>query len=405
MQATSVMEPGFEIVHLAFTAFPADVRVKREALAAVATGCSVCVVAHAERGKPAEERIGPLTVVRVAGSKTRGGAVRYLVEYLGFVWRCRRLLASDPRFRRVAIVHIHTLPDFLVWAATPARRHGARVILDLHEIFPEFTRARYPGLVGRMASAVARLLERQARRRADVTITVNRPIAELLATRSPTRARVEHLVLVHNSADPGELGPLRPPDGQKHSDGRLALIYHGTLTHMYGLDVAIKGVVRARAAGVPAHFTILGDGPERDALRGLVMDLGAGEVVTFEDPIPSHALRDRLTRADAGIVPTRLDAMTRYSLSNKLLEYVHLGVPVLAAGLPSYAVYLRDDAAWFWSPGDPDSLATAIQRLTEASSDERRARAARAQADVKDIEWDRERARLIATYEHLLGRR
>lgn len=405
MQATPVMEPGFEIVHLAFTAFPADVRVKREALAAVATGRSVCVVALAERGKPAEERIGPMTVVRVPGSKTRSGPVRYLIEYLAFVWRCRRLLASDPRFRSVAIVHIHTLPDFLVWAATPARRHGARVILDLHEIFPEFTHAKYAGLVGRVASAVALLLERQARRRADVTITVNRPIAELLATRSPTRPRMEHVVLVHNSADPAELGPLRPPDGRRHSDGRVAFIYHGTLTHMYGLDVAIKGVVHAVAAGVPAHFTILGDGPERDALRRLVTDLGAGGVVAFEDPIPSHALRDRLTRADAGIVPTRLDAMTRYSLSNKLLEYVHLGVPVLAAGLPSYAAYLRNEAAWFWTPGDPESLATAIKRFAEASSEERRARAGRAQADVKDIEWDRERERLIATYEHLLGRR
>ena len=405
MQAAPVIEPGFEIVHLAFTAFPADVRVKREAVAAVATGRSVCVVALAERDKPAEERIGPLTVVRVPGSKTRSGPVRYLVEYLAFVWRCRRLLASDPRFRRVGIVHVHTLPDFLVWAATPARRHGARVILDLHEIFPEFARAKYPGLVGRVASAVARLLERQARQRADVTITVNRPIAQLLATRSPARPGVEHVVLVHNSADPGELGPLRPPDGERHSDGRLALIYHGTLTHMYGLDVAIKGVVHASSAGVLLHFTILGDGPERNALRRLVTDLGAGGVVTFEDPIPSHALRDRLTQADAGIVPTRLDAMTRFSLSNKLLEYVHLGVPVLASGLPSYAAYLRNDAAWFWSPGDPANLATTIKRFAEASSEERRARATRAQADVKDIEWERERERLIATYEHLLQRR
>ena len=403
MQATHPSGPSFEIVHLAFTAFPSDVRVKREAMAAGATGRTVCVVALAGNGEPAEEVIGPLQVVRLPGAKTRGGPFRYLSEYIAFVWRCRRLLATDPRFQRVRIVHVHTLPDFLVWAATPVQRRGARVILDLHEIFPEFARAKFPGFLGRVACSIARRIERQARRRADVTITVNRPIAELLATRESGRPGGERIVLVHNSTDPGELGPLRVPDDRKPTNCRLALIYHGTLTHLYGLDIAIRGVARAIQEGVQAHFNILGDGPERNALLRLVVDLGVGGAVTFEDPVPAKSLRERLTSADAGIVPTRLDAMTRYSLSNKLLEYVHLGVPVLAASLPSYGAYLRSDAAWFWTPGDPASLAGTIARFARASAEERCTRAALAQADVKDISWDRERDRLIGTYERLLA--
>jgi glycosyltransferase involved in cell wall biosynthesis len=278
------------------------------------------------------------------------------------------------------------------------------VILDLHEIFPEFALARFQGLIGRVAYAIARLIERHARRRADVTITVNRPIAELLATREPGRPGVERIVLVHNSADPDELGPLRVPDGRTPpTGGRLELIYHGTLTRLYGLDVAIRGVARAIQDGVQVHFSILGDGPERNALMTLVRDLGASGNITFESSIPAQALRERLTRADAGVVPTRLDAMTRYSLSNKLLEYVHLGMPVLAASLPSYAAYLRSDAAWFWTPGDAESLARTITRFAAATAEERRTRAAQAQADVKDIAWDRERDRLIETYEQLLA--
>ena len=394
---------GFDIVHLAFTAFPADVRVKREAMAAAATGRAVAVVCYRERDEPTEEAVGPLWVVRVPGAKTRRGPLRYLLEYLAFVRRCRRLLATDERFQRVRIVHIHTLPDFLVWAAAPAQRRGASVILDLHEIFPEFALSKYPGALGRIASWVARALERQARRRADVVLTVNRPIAALLATRAPDRRRTERIVLVHNSADPAELGPARAPNRQGQPDGRVSLIYHGTLTRLYGLDVAIRGLARALDNGVRAQLTILGDGPERKALERLARDTGAMASVAFEDPIPAHALPERLTRADAGVVPTRLDAMTRYSLSNKLLEYVHLGVPVLAAGLPSYAAYLRSDAAWFWAAGDPDAFAGTIALFAQATPEERRARAARAQADVQDIAWERERSRLIATYEQLLA--
>lgn len=393
-----------DIVHLAFSHFPADVRVRREALAAAATERRVAVVALRGPHESPNEAIGPVDVVRVPGKKSRSGPVRYLLEYLAFVRQCRRLLSTDPRFQHVRVVHVHTLPDFLVWAAAPARRRGARIILDLHEIFPEFALAKYPGPLGHVAFAIARAIERQARRRSDVTITVNRPIAELLATRSPHRPGGERIVLVHNSADPGELGALRTPDGNAPSRSRLELIYHGTLTHMYGLDVAIRGVARAVSGGVVAHFTILGDGPERSNLIQLAEELGVlGPTITFEDPIPARQLRERLTRADAGLVPTRLDAMTRYSLSNKLLEYVHLGVPVLASSLPSYAAYLRNDAAWFWTPGDPESLANVMTRFAESTPEERRARVAQAQADVRDIAWDRERDRLIATYERLLA--
>jgi glycosyltransferase involved in cell wall biosynthesis len=161
-------------------------------------------------------------------------------------------------------------------------------------------------------------------------------------------------------------------------------------------------LARAVQRGLHAHLTILGDGPERSTLIQLVRDLRIGDHVTFEDPIPARALRDRLTQADAGIVPTRLDAMTRYSLSNKLLEYVHLGIPVLAASLPSYAAYLSDAAAWFWSPGDPASLADVMTQFAATAGRERHARAARAQAEIVGITWERERERLVATYNGLL---
>ncbi|HKE91523.1 MAG TPA: glycosyltransferase [Gemmatimonadales bacterium] len=392
-----------EIVHLAHSFFPADPRVKREAIAAASTGRAVAVVALREPGRPDEEPVGPLKVIRLPGTKSRGGPLTYLWEYLSFIWRCRRLLATDQRFQGVRIVHVHALPDFLVWAATPARRRGARIILDLHEIFPEFTVSKFPGVTGRLFGVVAQRLERQARRRADVTITVNKPIAALLGSRGI--GRPERLVLIHNSADPADFGPMRIPDA--HARPRpgvpLELVYHGTLTHLYGLDVAIRGVALASTRGTAVHLTILGDGQERDALGRLVTDLHATNAVTFESHVPQDALRERLTLTDGGIVPTRLDGMTRYSLSNKLLDYVHLGIPVLAARLPSYAAYLPDNAAWFWDPEDPEHLAATIGEFAAATADDRRARPIRAQRALQDVGWDRERARLIEIYTSLLS--
>jgi glycosyltransferase involved in cell wall biosynthesis len=400
MSATPELSGGpIEIVHLAFTSFPADPRVKREALAAAETGRGVVVVAFQGAGEPPRDSLGPVQILRLPGRKSRGGPLSYLVEYVAFSWKCRRLLAHDPRFRAVRVVHVHTLPDFLAWAAAPAQRRGARLILDLHEIFPEFARSKYPGPLGRFAAVIATRIERNARRRADVTITVNGPIEALLTGRGIGRA--ERIVIVHNSPDPQDLGPTRRP--QPRNADQIELIYHGTLSSLYGVDVAVRGVVLAASRGVRIHLTVLGDGPERAALEQLVSGLGATSLVSFEAPIPQGALRERLGRADAGVVPTRLDGMTRYSLSNKLLEYVHLGMPVLGARLPSYGQYLAEDAAWYWNAGDPADLARALSEFAAADELERRTRAERAQRGLAAIAWPLERARLLETYADLLG--
>src|SRR6266508_3321729 len=172
-----------QILHLAYTRFPADSRVKRETAVLRDTGRSVAVIALRGPGERAVERRDGILIIRVPGMKSRGGVMSYLAEYADFVWQCRRLVASHRALRSLQLVHVHTLPDFLLWAALPARRRGARVVFDMHEIFPEFVASRFQSSLGRLVMHVARLVERWARRRADLTITVNRPIQELLSTR------------------------------------------------------------------------------------------------------------------------------------------------------------------------------------------------------------------------------
>ncbi len=383
-----------EILHLVYGHYPADTRVKRELSALRATGHERAVIALRSAGEDATQRVDGVVAIRVRGRKSRGGFLSYLLEYGDFVLRCRRLIASHPALARVQVVHVHTLPDFLLWAALPARRRGARVVLDMHEIFPEFARAKFPGFLGSAIGALAQRLERWARRRADLTITVNRPIDELLAAR-PASA-TEQRIVVHNTADPEDFGRPGVPSGAVGAP--LQLVYHGTLTHLYGLDIAIRAV--CQASGQP-RLTLIGDGPERERLEALARSLDA-RGVTFESPITQPALATRLIRFHAGVVPTRLNGMTRYSLSTKLLEYVHLGIPVLAARLPSYERYFHDDALWYWNPDDLADLARVIQQFAHASDSERAARVQRAREAIVELAWPRQRDTLLGAYAGLL---
>src|SRR5712691_8126698 len=216
-----------EILHLAFSHYPADTRVKRETQALLATGRRVAVIALRGDGERPVERCAGVVTVRVPGAKTRGGFLRYLRDYLLFVWRCRRLIASHRQLANVRVVHVHTLPDFLLWAALPARRRGARLVFDMHEIFPEFARAKFAGPLGWALGGVANRIERWARGRADLTITVNRPIDDLLTHRGITRP--ERRLILHNTADPADFGSEPPARREGAYIGSpLELVYHGT---------------------------------------------------------------------------------------------------------------------------------------------------------------------------------
>jgi glycosyltransferase involved in cell wall biosynthesis len=393
---------AIEILHLAFSRYPADTRVKRESQALLATGRRVAVIALRGEGERPVERCSGVVTVRVPGRKTRGGFFSYLRDYLAFVWRCRRLIARHPRLANLRVVHVHTLPDFLLWAALPARRRGAKLVFDMHEIFPEFARSTFGGPAGRALEHVARAVERWARRRADLTVTVNRPIDDLLDHRGIGRS--ERRLILHNTADPADFGDDPLPGGRAPLPGRaLELVYHGTLTHLYGLDIAIRGVAEARRQGIAVQLSIIGDGPERVSLVALAEQLSNSACVRFESPLRQAALPARLGASHAGLVPTRLDGMTRYSLSNKLLEYIHLGIPVLAARLPSYAQYFGEDAAWYWTPGDATDLARAIADYGASSAEDRERRARRAREALTQFTWPRERERLLAAYRDLLA--
>lgn len=392
------MREPFDVVHISLSSFPADPRPRREALAARAVAPRVGILAlRDDPSLPAVGHYKGIAIIRLAGSKRRGSIATYLHEYLGFTLRAWVLVRRDRRLRQAKVVHVHSLPDFLVAAARPARKRGARVILDLHEIFPEFARAKFQGVLGRIMEFLAKRAERWSRRQADVLITVNRPVAKLLQSR-PARKKEEVMVL-HNSPDSTDFGPLLVAQTSRHTP--LRLVYHGTLTPIYGLDLAVRAVAAARREGHSVTYDIYGSGPQRSVLEDLISQEGATEFVRLPGVVPHYLLTSTLRSYDVGFVPTRLNVMTQYSLSTKLLEYVHLGLPVIAPRIPAYEHYFPE-TLWYYPPDDSQAASQAVVSFLRASPKDISTRVTATQAQLKQMEWAREREALAGIYRRLL---
>src|SRR5262245_19057605 len=256
--------------------YDGDVRVRRKAEALVAAGYSVDVLALRGASGAPEYSVNGVNVRTVALGKKRASLARYGFEYLAFfVWAFVTLARLMPR-RRYAVVDVNTLPDFLIFAAAPARWMGAKLVLDMHEITPEFYVSKY-GIAER--SWIVRLLtflERISFRYADRVIAIHEPIEDLLVGRGLDRKKS---VVVMNAVDEAAFarpGPASAAAEAARRGAAFVMMYHGTLTRIYGLDLAVEAFALAQHDMPGAELWILGDGPEKAALERQAEAAGLG---------------------------------------------------------------------------------------------------------------------------------
>src|SRR2546426_11672412 len=120
-----------------------DCRVRRKAEALVAAGYSVDVLALRSSPTRKTYTLNGVNVYTVSLGKKRGSLARYVFEYFAFfLWALVRV-PLQMRRRRYAVIDVNTLPDFLIFASIFARWKGAKLILDMHEITPEFYVSKY----------------------------------------------------------------------------------------------------------------------------------------------------------------------------------------------------------------------------------------------------------------------
>jgi len=344
----------------------AETRVQREAEALIAAGYEVDIVALRLPDEAPLETVNGVTVHRLPVRRDRGRATRgfgaQLVEYANFTVRSTIKVARLHLRRRYRVVQVHNPPDFLIAAGILPRLLGARLVLDLHDLMPEFLASKLgTGLEDRRVRLTA-VQERLACAVADHVITVTELWRSTLVARRTVRA--DRCTVVMNVADTAYFRPRAPTAHKDVEEAEFRLLYHGTLAHRYGVDLLVRAVARLRDEIPGLRLTIHGRGEARESLPGLVEQLGVADIVTLSfDFVPVEELPVIIASADLGVVPYRRDVFTDGILPTKLLEYAALGVPAIAARTTAITATFNDSMVEFMEPGDLDDLVDRIRAL------------------------------------------
>ena len=366
-----------------------DPRVRREAESLVAAGRPVLVLGLRRPELPAEDVLQGVHVRRLDEQRHQGaGLGTYLREYLSFLIRSGWAAVKLHRRHRFGLVQVHSLPDFLVFAALPLKLVGVPVVLDLHEAMPEFFVTRFPRAANPVSRRLLLLQERLSMAFATHVITVNEAFGDRLRTLG---LRDDKLSIVINSPSLGRFDAAAHPQRVFREDGMLKLVYTGALTPIYELDVTIRAVARiaAERPDLDVRLDLYGRGDSEEELRALAAELGVRGRVTFHGRIPIDDVPAAVAAADIGIAPTRLDPFTEMTISGKIYEYGAMGKPVVASRLPLVERTFPEGTVARYEPGDADGLAAAIVAL--ADDPIRRAEAVDRTDDVvRDAAWERE---------------
>ena len=377
-----------------------DPRVRRQAESLVAAGRPVLVLSLRRPELPAEDVLDGVHVRRLDEQRHQGaGLGTYLREYVSFLVRSSWAAVRLHRRHRFGLVQVHSLPDFLAFAALPLRLVGVSVLLDLHEAMPEFFVTRFPRAANPISHRLLLIQERLSIAFATHVLTVNEAFGDRLRGLG---LRDDKLSIVINSPALGRFAEAAHAQRAFREDGMLKLVYTGALTPTYELDVAIRAIARiaTERPDLDVRLDLYGRGDSEEELRALAAELGVRGRVTFHGRIPIDDVPAAVAAADIGIAPTRLDPFTAMTISGKIYEYGAMGKAVVASRLPLVERTFPDGTVARYEPGDAEGLAAAIVAL--ADDPIRRAEAVDSTQDVvRDTAWEREAERYVALVDRL----
>jgi glycosyltransferase involved in cell wall biosynthesis len=366
--------------------YESDGRVTRYAEALASRGDTVEVFAlRRQPDLPVHERIRGVNLHRIQARYVKSAQSRwsYLWPLLRFLavssWELTRRQLRQP----YDLVHVHNIPDFLVFAAWFPRRRGAGVILDIHDIVPEFYGSKFAAKEGLVLTAL-KWIERHSAQFASQVIVSNDLWLEKYATRTGTRGKCSVFI---NNVD-GET--FRPALRTRH-DGPVTVLFPGGLQWHQGLDLALRAFQLVHAELPDAEFHIYGDGNMKPALISLASELGLDHRVRFFCPVRTTDIAGIMANSDLGVVPKRADSFGNEAYSTKIMEFMSLGVPVVVSRTQIDQFYFNDSVVCFFESGNVAALAAAmLQVLRDGAS--RRRMVARALDFSRQHSWESRKA-------------
>ncbi|HIZ48493.1 MAG TPA: glycosyltransferase family 4 protein [Candidatus Gemmiger excrementavium] len=312
---------------------------------------------------PWEEHYGTAQVFRAKEWPRKGNtSVNIFLNYVSwplYAWRALDRLPGGYD----AVFCFNTSPVLMCWPAIRyAKKHKIPFTNYVLDLWPENLYSVLPvknSLLRRIAQGVSDHLYRKA----DRLIAMSGPLQQRLCQRTgkPETA----VAAIPQYCEDFYAVPQPDEELAARFAGRFNLVFTGTFTPAQSLDMVLRAVLDARAAGAEnLHLLLVGDGMSRESLQDLARELNAGDAVTFYGSVPAQEVPRFTTLADALLISLSDSPDLGLTVPGKLASYMAAGKPVIASMNGAGAEAVRESGGGLVSPAcDQQALAENLLRL------------------------------------------
>ena len=271
------------------------------------------------------ETAGAVRIRRIALPAHRSDLWGQSRAFLHFA-RCANRHAAEARYDLVFATSSRLMTAAL--GAWIARRCGARLYLDIRDIFVDTIGDVFPKLAGLLRPPLA-ALERWTMRRADRINLVSRGFEQYFRLRYPDRS----YAWFTNGIDEEFLHADWSVKSTREANQPLLVVYAGNIGEGQGLQTILPQL--AQRLGRRVRFRVIGDGGRRELLLAMLKQSGTVNVDVLP-PMPRAALLEAYASADILFLHLNAHAAFEKVLPSKIFEYAATGKPIWA-GVAGYA--------------------------------------------------------------------
>ncbi|KRE35489.1 hypothetical protein ASG73_16270 [Janibacter sp. Soil728] len=277
------------------------------------------------------------------------------------------LLSFLPALLRMIVVTLRSPADVVHVTGVPLvpvamlhrARFGSRLIMDVNERPASVTaKGSLFGTISRFEPIVIRAAAPQAS-----LVTVVAPgHAEILRSTMGVR----HALVVRNAP----LAEWRTEWVDQPEAPPLRVVTVGSLFPGRALELLIRAAAIARREGTDLRVAIFGSGrPDYlQSLRDLIVSEGVEDIVSLEGRIDSSQVSQTYTVGHVGLALYEGADPGNDSLSNKIIETVASGRPVLAGDLPENRAFITEFGVGWLTEVSAEAIAAALRNIASRSS-------------------------------------
>lgn len=381
--------------------FETDRRVYQEACTLMEDGEDLYIISPKQPDKPWVYQDRSMRVYQFPEINNTGGLLGYLIEYgysLLVIFMISLWIWAKFNFD---VVHIANPPDVLFLIGLFYKCFGKKYIFDHHDLSPELYLAKNSLKPRKRIFQLLLFLEKLSCRSADLIFVPNQSYQLMDIERH--RIKDEKIFIVRNAPDLSKVIPIINKNRTVPNRGETTVVcFVGMMAIQDGLDYLIQAFAYIREKYPQLNFCswLIGRGSYKADIEKMVEDLRLEGYVKLLGFMKYDKMLSLLQEADIGVEPSPVNSYTIHCTMIKVMDYMVVGIPVVAFDNPETRV-TAGESALYAIPNNVNDFAERIVELIQNPDLRKKLGRIGQQRIYNGLSWAEQASRLLKGYQVL----